>query len=131
MKNMKILCSLLALTLLSQASFSESESDSRARVLKEAKKQQELNAKGEPKEVKVVEKKKTAKKEEPKKVAKKKEVKKNTKNMTESEKMSVEIERIQKRVSEINNDIDTYKTTNEKLDLIEGKLGDLETRVGK
>ena len=68
MKNIKILCSLLALTLLSQSSFAESEAESRARVLKEAKKQQELNAKGAPKEVKVVEKKKTAKKEEPKKV---------------------------------------------------------------
>ena len=41
------------------------------------------------------------------------------KNMSESEKMDVEIQRIKKRVNEINSNIETFHKTNEMLDKME------------
>ncbi len=130
MKKTGIMCSLLVLIALSQISLGETESQARERLVKEAERQRLNKSKQEEmkKEEKVTT---TTSKPGEKKVEKKAVVKKNNKNMTESEKMAVEVNRIQKRVDEVNNDIETYKKTNEKLDVIEGKFGELQTRIEK
>ena len=55
--------------------------------------------------------------------------KKARKNMTESEKMDEEIQRIKKRMLEINDKIENYNKTNEMLDNLEKNVGELEKRV--
>ena len=55
--------------------------------------------------------------------------KKSRKNMTESEKMDEEIQRIKKRMLEINDKIENYNKTNEMLDNLEKNVGELERRV--
>ena len=55
--------------------------------------------------------------------------KKSRKNMTESEKMDEEIQRIKKRMLEINAKIENYNKTNEMLDNLEKNVGELERRV--
>ena len=55
--------------------------------------------------------------------------KKARKNMTESEKMDEEIQRIKKRMLEINDKIENYNKTNEMLDNLEKNVGELERRV--
>ena len=49
--------------------------------------------------------------------------------MTESEKMDEEIQRIKKRMLEINDKIENYNKTNEMLDNLEKNVGELEKRV--
>jgi len=51
------------------------------------------------------------------------------KNMSESEKMDVEIQRIKKRVNEINSNIETFHKTNEMLDKMEQRLEGIETKL--
>ena len=55
--------------------------------------------------------------------------KKARKDMTESEKMDLEVQRIKKRMLEINNKIENYNKTNEMLDNLEKNVGELEKRV--
>ena len=55
--------------------------------------------------------------------------KKSRKNMTESEKMDEEVQRIKKRMLEINEKIENYNKTNEMLDNLENNVGELERRV--
>ena len=55
--------------------------------------------------------------------------KKARKDMTESEKMDVEVQRIKKRMLEINAKIENYNKTNEMLDNLEKNVGELEKRV--
>ena len=55
--------------------------------------------------------------------------KKSRKNMTESEKMDEEIQRIKKRMLEINDKIENYNKTNEMLDNLEKNVRELERRV--
>ena len=55
--------------------------------------------------------------------------KKSRKNMTESEKMDEEIQRIKKRMLEINDKIENSNKTNEMLDNLEKNVGELERRV--
>ena len=55
--------------------------------------------------------------------------KKARKNMTESEKMDLEVQRIKKRMLEINDKIENYNKTNEMLDNLEKNVGELERRV--
>ena len=55
--------------------------------------------------------------------------KKARKDMTESEKMDLEVQRIQKRMLEINDKIENYNKTNEMLDNLEKNVGELEKRV--
>ena len=55
--------------------------------------------------------------------------KKATKDMTESEKMDLEVQRIKKRMLEINDKIENYNKTNEMLDNLEKNVGELERRV--
>ena len=55
--------------------------------------------------------------------------KKARKDMTESEKMDLEVQRIKKRMLEINAKIENYNKTNEMLDNLEKNVGELERRV--
>lgn len=55
--------------------------------------------------------------------------KKARKDMTESEKMDLEVQRIKKRMLEINDKIENYNKTNEMLDNLEKNVGELERRV--
>ena len=55
--------------------------------------------------------------------------KKVRKDMTESEKMDLEVQRIKKRMLEINDKIENYNKTNEMLDNLEKNVGELEKRV--
>ena len=55
--------------------------------------------------------------------------KKARKDMTESERMDVEVQRIKKRMMEINDKIDNYNKTNEMIDNLEKNVGELERKV--
>ena len=55
--------------------------------------------------------------------------KKARKDMTESEKMDLEVQRIKKRMLEINDKIENCNKTNEMLDNLEKNVGELERRV--
>ena len=70
---------------------------------------------------------KKAEKAKPKTEAEKLEA--TRKDMTESEKMDEEIQRIKKRMLEINAKIENYNKTNEMLDNLEKNVGELERRV--
>ena len=105
---------------------------------KEARKQELLNSvteEGETVPVTVVAPSKTAPKTNEKLEAKKnkeaeaKAMKAKYKNMSESEKMDVEIQRIKKRVNEINSNIETFHKTNEMLDKMEQRLEGIETKL--
>jgi len=105
---------------------------------KEARKQELLNSvteEGETVPVTVVSPSKTAPKTNEKLEAKRnkeaeaKAMKAKYKNMSESEKMDVEIQRIKKRVNEINSNIETFHKTNEMLDKMEQRLEGIETKL--
>ena len=49
--------------------------------------------------------------------------------MTDSEKMDVEVQRIKKRILEINDKIENHNKTNEMIDNLEKDIGELEKRV--
>lgn len=51
------------------------------------------------------------------------------KKMTDSEKMDVEVQRIKKRILEINDKIENHNKTNEMIDNLEKNIGELEKRV--
>ena len=55
--------------------------------------------------------------------------KKAEKDMTESERMDVEIQRIKTRILAINEKIDNYIKTNEMIDNLEKNVGELERKV--
>lgn len=55
--------------------------------------------------------------------------KKARKDMTESERMDVEVQRIKKRMLEINDKIENYNKTNEMIDNLEKNVGELERKV--
>ena len=55
--------------------------------------------------------------------------KKARKDMTESEKMDLEVQRIKKRMLEINDKIENYNKTNEMIDNLEKNVGELERKV--
>nr|WP_147370628.1 FAD-I family protein [Fusobacterium nucleatum] len=55
--------------------------------------------------------------------------KKAEKDMTESERMDVEVQRIKKRTMEINDKIENYNKTNEMIDNLEKNVGELERKV--
>ena len=105
---------------------------------KEARKQELLNSvteEGEVVPVTVATPSKTAPKTNEKLEAKKnkeaeaKAMKAKYKNMSESEKMDVEIQRIKKRVNEINSNIETFHKTNEMLDKMEQRLEGIESKL--
>ena len=55
--------------------------------------------------------------------------KKAEKDMTEAERMDVEVQRIKKRMMEINGKIENYNKTNEMIDNLEKNVGELERKV--
>ena len=55
--------------------------------------------------------------------------KKVEKDMTESERMDVEIQRIKTRILAINEKIENYNKTNEMIDNLEKNVGELERKV--
>ena len=122
MKNKILFGTMLALLLVGSVSFAEDDADKK-RLLEEYDKMQEEKAKEQPQTVTEV-------------VGENGEVaevavapKKAEKDMTESERMDVEVQRIKKRMLEINDKIENYNKTNEMIDNLEKNVGELERKV--
>ena len=131
MKNKILFGTMLALLLVGSVSFADDDADKKRlleeydKITKEAEKEAERMAKenlqaaettevvgenGEVEEVAVA-------------------PKKAEKDMTESERMDVEVQRIKKRMLEINDKIENYNKTNEMIDNLEKNVGELERKV--
>ena len=122
MKNKILFGTMLALLLVGSVSFADDDADKK-RLLEEYDKMQEEKAKEQPQTVTEV-------------VGENGEVgqvavapKKAEKDMTESERMDVEVQRIKKRMLEINDKIENYNKTNEMIDNLEKNVGELERKV--
>ena len=122
MKNKILFGTMLALLLVGSVSFADDDADKK-RLLEEYDKMQEEKAKEQPQTVTEV-------------VGENGEVaevavapKKAEKDMTESERMDVEVQRIKKRMLEINDKIENYNKTTEMIDNLEKNVGELERKV--
>ena len=126
MKNKILFGTMLALLLVGSVSFADDDADKK-RLLEEYDKMQaekakeaEKMAKENPQATEVVG-------ENGEEVAM--APKKSEKDMTESERMDVEVQRIKKRMLEINDKIENYNKTNEMIDNLEKNVGELERKV--
>ena len=135
MKSKIILGTMLGLLLIGSMSFAEDDADKK-RLLEEYEKMQAEKAK---------EAERLAKEQPQEQVVETVEVvgengevveqqvvqapRKAEKDMTESERMDVEVQRIKKRMLEINDKIDNYNKTNEMIDNLEKNVGELERKV--
>lgn len=126
MKNKILFGTMLALLLVGSVSFADDDADKK-RLLEEYDKMQaekakeaERMAKENPQATEVVG-------ENGEVVAM--APKKSEKDMTESERMDVEVQRIKKRMLEINDKIENYNKTNEMIDNLEKNVGELERKV--
>ena len=135
MKNKILFGTMLALLLVGSVSFADDDADKK-RLLEEYDKMQAEKAK---------EAERLAKEQPQEQVVETVEVvgengevveqqvvqapKKAEKDMTESERMDVEVQRIKKRMLEINDKIDNYNKTNEMIDNLEKNVGELERKV--
>ena len=120
MKSKLILGTILGLLLVGSVSFADDDADKK-RLLEEYDRMQEEKAKEAPQTAETI-------------VNENGEVvaqapKKAEKDMTESERMDVEVQRIKKRMLEINDKIDNYNKTNEMIDNLEKNVGELERKV--
>lgn len=146
MKNKKLIGLLAGLMLVSQFSIVAKESREAAieRLVKVAKKRQAEGTLNQPEEVMVIEEEvttttvedggKTKKVTTVKKKAqpKKKEVRPRMgKNLTESQKMDIEVQRISKRVNEINQNIEKFKRNEALLDQMERRLEGIQDQLNK
>ena len=122
MKNRILFGTMLALLLVGSVSFADDDADKK-RLLEEYDKMQEEKAKGQPQTVTEV----VGENGEVEEVAV--APKKAEKDMTESERMDVEVQRIKKRMLEINDKIENYNKTNEMIDNLEKNVGELERKV--
>ena len=122
MKSKLILGTILALLLVGSVSFADDDADKK-RLLEEYDKMQEEKAKEQPQTVTEV----VGENGEVEEVAV--APKKAEKDMTESERMDVEVQRIKKRMLEINDKIENYNKTNEMIDNLEKNVGELERKV--
>lgn len=122
MKNKILFGTMLALLLVGSVSFAEDDADKK-RLLEEYDKMQEEKAKEQPQTVTEV----VGENGEVEQVAV--APKKAEKDMTESERMDVEVQRIKKRMLEINDKIENYNKTNEMIDNLEKNVGELERKV--
>ncbi|WP_339007387.1 FAD-I family protein [Fusobacterium animalis] len=122
MKNKILFGTMLALLLVGSVSFADDDADKK-RLLEEYDKMQEEKAKEQPQTVTEV----VGKNGEVEQVAV--APKKAEKDMTESERMDVEVQRIKKRMLEINDKIENYNKTNEMIDNLEKNVGELERKV--
>ena len=134
MKNKILFGTMLALLLVGSVSFADDDADKK-RLLEEYDKMQaekakeaERLAKEQPQEAVPA--------EATEVVGENGEVeevavapKKAEKDMTESERMDVEVQRIKKRMLEINDKIENYNKTNEMIDNLEKNVGELERKV--
>ena len=118
MKNKILFGTMLALFLVGSVSFADDDADKK-RLLEEYDKMEKekpqtvtevVGENGEVEEVAVA-------------------PKKAEKDMTESERMDVEVQRIKKRMLEINDKIENYNKTNEMIDNLEKNVGELERKV--
>lgn len=122
MKNKILFGTMLALLLVGSVSFADDDEDKK-RLLEEYDKMQEEKAKEQPQTVTEV----VGENGEVEEVAV--APKKAEKDMTESERMDVEVQRIKKRMLEINDKIENYNKTNEMIDNLEKNVGELERKV--
>ena len=122
MKNRILFGTMLALLLVGSVSFADDDADKK-RLLEEYDKMQEEKAKEQPQTVTEV----VGENGEVEEVAV--APKKAEKDMTESERMDVEVQRIKKRMLEINDKIENYNKTNEMIDNLEKNVGELEKKV--
>ena len=122
MKNKILFGTILALLLVGSVSFADDDADKK-RLLEEYDKMQEEKAKEQPQTVTEV----VGENGEVEQVAV--APKKAEKDMTESERMDVEVQRIKKRMLEINDKIENYNKTNEMIDNLEKNVGELERKV--
>ncbi|WP_339001329.1 hypothetical protein KST09_09840 [Fusobacterium animalis] len=122
MKNKILFGTMLALLLVGSVSFADDDADKK-RLLEEYDKMQAEKAKEQPQTVTEV----VGENGEVEQVAV--APKKAEKDMTESERMDVEVQRIKKRMLEINDKIENYNKTNEMIDNLEKNVGELEKKV--
>ena len=122
MKNRILFGTMLALLLVGSVSFADDDADKK-RLLEEYDKMQAETAKEQPQTVTEV----VGENGEVEEVAV--APKKAEKDMTESERMDVEVQRIKKRMLEINDKIENYNKTNEMIDNLEKNVGELERKV--
>ena len=122
MKNKILFGTMLALLLVGSVSFADDDADKK-RLLEEYDKMQEEKAKEQPQTVTEV----VGENGEVEEVAV--APKKAEKDRTESERMDVEVQRIKKRMLEINDKIENYNKTNEMIDNLEKNVGELERKV--
>ena len=122
MKNKILFRTMLALLLVGSVSFADDDADKK-RLLEEYDKMQAEKAKEQPQTVTEV----VGENGEVEEVAV--APKKAEKDMTESERMDVEVQRIKKRMLEINDKIENYNKTNEMIDNLEKNVGELERKV--
>ncbi|WP_405347165.1 hypothetical protein KST14_00195 [Fusobacterium animalis] len=122
MKNRILFGTMLALLLVGSVSFADDDADKK-RLLEEYDKMQAEKAKEQPQTVTEV----VGENGEVEEVAV--APKKAEKDMTESERMDVEVQRIKKRMLEINDKIENYNKTNEMIDNLEKNVGELERKV--
>lgn len=122
MKNKILFGTMLALLLVGSVSFADDDADKK-RLLEEYDKMQAEKAKEQSQTVTEV----VGENGEVEEVAV--APKKAEKDMTESERMDVEVQRIKKRLLEINDKIENYNKTNEMIDNLEKNVGELERKV--
>ena len=122
MKNKILFGTMLALLLVGSVSFADDDADKK-RLLEEYDKMQAEKAKEQPQTVTEV----VGENGEVEEVAV--APKKAEKDMTESERMDVEVQRIKKRMLEINDKIENYNKTNEMIDNLEKNVGELDRKV--
>ena len=122
MKNKVLFGTMLALLLVGSVSFADDDADKK-RLLEEYDKMQAEKAKEQPQTVTEV----VGENGEVEEVAV--APKKAEKDMTESERMDVEVQRIKRRMLEINDKIENYNKTNEMIDNLEKNVGELERKV--
>ena len=122
MKNKILFGTILALLSVGSVSFADDDADKK-RLLEEYDKMQAEKAKEQPQTVTEV----VGENGEVEQVAV--APKKAEKDMTESERMDVEVQRIKKRMLEINDKIENYNKTNEMIDNLEKNVGELERKV--
>ena len=122
MKNKILFGTMLALLLVGSVSFADDDADKK-RLLEEYDKMQAEKAKEQPQTVTEV----VGENGEVEEVAV--APKKAEKDMTESERMDGEVQRIKKRMLEINDKIENYNKTNEMIDNLEKNVGELERKV--
>ena len=120
MKSRIILGTMLVLFLVGSVSFADDDADKK-RLLEEYDKiTKEKAVQGETVTTEVVGENGEVVVQAPKKAEK---------DMTESERMDVEIQRIKTRILAINEKIENYNKTNEMIDNLEKNVGELERKV--